>query len=80
MFDENTDVVVVVMDACLGFNNEPNSIPVVKHIRETGYAGDIIANSSAFNKTLMTAGCNLQCWNSDKLQIPAQIIELLSLE
>ena len=80
MFDENTDVAVVVMDACLSSGSMPNSMPVVKHIREAGYTGDIIANSSSFNRTLKAVGCNLECWDGSKSLIPKQLIELLGLQ
>ncbi len=47
----------VVLDACLE-ERTPDTIPFIQHLRQMGYTGPIIPNSSDHNETLVRAGCN----------------------
>ena len=79
LFDDNTDLAAIVMDACLDNPSNPDTMKVVEHIRRSGYTGPMIANSSVYNTILIAAGCNVRCNDSDKYMIPEQLIELLGL-
>ncbi len=79
MFDANLDVAAVVMDACLNSHGIPDTIEIIKHIRESGYKGDIVANSSCYNEELRNAGCNIGCTDANKKITPMKLIELLGL-
>lgn len=69
---------IIVMDACLS-DHKPDTIPLVRHIRESGFTGHIIANSAEvlFNRELIKAGCDLWERDSNKYNVPDLIIELL---
>ena len=79
LFNENTDVAVVVMDGCLNRNSVFDTHKVIKHIRACGYTGHIIANSSGNNRPLVNSGCNKVCTYGDKNLIPTQLTVLLGL-
>lgn len=78
-YEEHKDTVdIIVMDACLA-DNKPDTIPLVRHIRESGFTGHMIANSSEalFNHELIKAGCDLWVRYSNKYDVPDLLIELL---
>jgi len=58
IFYQNPDLSIITMDACVP-GDEPNTLPLVKEMRET-YSGLIIATSSDDNfcESLIKAGCN----------------------
>lgn len=76
LFDANPDIVLVVMDACVP-GNKPNSMELVKHMRQT-FEGPIIASSSMleYREILIGAGCSIK---SHKSGVPDLIRELLRL-
>lgn len=59
-FADETPLVVIVDGRILGSSEEPNTIPIVRAIREIGYNGLMIAGSQneRFNRILMRAGCD----------------------
>lgn len=74
LFDENPDIAIVVMDACVP-GGKPNSMKLVKHIRKT-FSGPMIAASSDsdYQDILVEAGCSLK---SPKYEVPSLVRELL---
>ena len=76
LFDENPDIVLVVMDACVP-GSKPNSMNLIIHIRQT-FNGPMIAASSDpdYRDILVETGCNLK---SPKEKVPDLVRELLRL-
>lgn len=76
LFLENPDISLVVMDACIS-EDTPNSIPLVKKIRET-FTGPIIAASAdpSYRKFLVDAGCSHQ---APKADVPSLICTILGI-
>src|SRR3989338_8254380 len=79
LFSENTDVDEIVMDACV-HSQEPDTMPLVKRIREAGYSGHIIANSNSSrnNKVLLEVGCNIE-FRGDKIEMVDQLLKLIDV-
>jgi len=61
MFEDNPDIALIIMDACVP-GDEINTLPLVKKIRET-FTGPIIAISAndLYRKKLVEAGCTCEC-------------------
>ena len=80
LFSQNTGVDAIIMDACLGNTDTPDTMPVVAKIREAGYKGPIVANSnsSTNNKLLLEAGCDKEFYG-DKIEMVGQLATLLGL-
>lgn len=76
LFMENPDVALIVMDACLS-GDEPDSISLVKKIRET-FSGPMIAASAAaeYRKLLLRAGCSHE---SPKCDVPDLVCKILEI-
>lgn len=74
IFDQNPDLALILMDACVP-GDRPNSMPLVQKIRRS-FTGPIIATSSdpRFRKILLQAGCNHE---ADKQMAGLLAIELL---
>ncbi len=74
IFSENSDIAIIIMDACVP-GDEPNTLPLVKKIRET-FKGPIIAISSSdsYRKQLVEAGCDYEC---EKKKIPSMVRHVL---
>ncbi len=47
----------MVMDACV-VERTPDTLPFIKSVREVGYSGFMIPNSSDYNEILIKAGCD----------------------
>lgn len=58
-FEAEEHPAVVVMDACLP-GDTPNTIPLVRAIRQMGYSGPLVAVSSDdhYNQLLCQVGCD----------------------
>lgn len=58
LFEAHQDVSVIIMDDCLR-SGVPNTLQLVKKIRESGYTGKIIATArdQEHNRLLLEAGC-----------------------
>ncbi len=76
LFEENPDVTLIVMDACVP-GDSPNATALVTVIRRS-FAGPMIAASSLpkYRKILMAAGCD---YEEDKDFVVAKVIELLGI-
>ncbi len=76
VFAANSDLCVIVMDACVP-GHSPTTPPLVRKIRES-FSGPIIATSSspAYRQELMRVGCDHE---STKLKLPEKIIAILGL-
>lgn len=62
LFTEHRDsLALVIMDACLTEDGGPDTMLIVRKMRESGYTGIIIGASSIdeYNKLLMEAGCDV---------------------
>lgn len=57
IFQENTDADLIIMDCCVP-GSKPNTMPLVKSIKKSGFKNPIIATSSVFlfTEELMKAG------------------------
>lgn len=77
LFEENTDIDAIVIDACVP-GEEINTIPLVREFRKE-YNGPMIAISTNgdYQKQLVEAGCNERCLN--KRQLHECLSELLRL-
>jgi DNA-binding NarL/FixJ family response regulator len=75
-FVENSDIDLIVMDACVPGNN-PNTSPLVEKFRAT-FVGPMIATSSisGYRQQLMRAGCDYEC---PKEGVVKKLSELLDL-
>ena len=76
LFDENSNVIdLIIMDACVP-GIEPNSMPLIKKIINLGFTKPIIANSSNsdFNDILIEAGATHK---SEKYKAGILALELL---
>ncbi len=69
---------LITMDACVP-GTVPNTMDLVRYMRQTGYKGSIIAASSeeAHNMLLMRAGCDHWCLKDDLF--PGKVAEVLGL-
>ncbi len=79
LFSQNSDLDVIIVDACM-HSQEPDTMPLVKKIREAGYKGHIVANSNSSknNKVLLEAGCNLE-FAGDKTEMVDQLLKLIGV-
>jgi len=77
IFEENPDMAVVIMDACVP-GDEPNAQILVREIRKT-FKGPMIAMSSMekFRKVLLAAGCDYEV--EEKSQAAEKVFELLGI-
>jgi CheY-like chemotaxis protein len=68
-------LVAIVVDACVP-GNTPNTLPVVRHIRESGFAAPIMATSSNpdYREQLVAAGCSHSCEKKDVAKVLMQIL------
>ena len=76
LFDNNPDVDVVVMDACVP-GDTPTTQGLIRKIRET-FKGPMIACSSdsSYRRLLMSCGCDHQALKDD---VPTKVLEVLGL-
>jgi len=65
---------IIVMDACMPY--ELDTVPLLRRIRDKGYAGPIVANSSAYNQELSMAGCSHE---SKKWQTVKTVLGILKI-
>ena len=74
LWDENPDIDVIAMDACVP-GCEPNTIPLVEHIKGM-FKGTMItiSGSADYRKLLMEAGCDVEC---EKSKLPQTLKRLL---
>ena len=77
LFQENPDVDLIIMDACVP-GDKPNSMPLVAEIIESGYDKPIIASSSMpfYTNKLVEAGATHE---ADKMEAPKLALGLLGL-
>jgi hypothetical protein len=70
---------IFVIDCCMDGSEVPNTMPIVKYLRQLGFTGPILAQSGEIANTepLMEAGANDKC---EKLEIFSKIKELLPIE
>lgn len=67
LFEARSDeLAAVAMDACVP-GDSPNSMSVIRYIRDTGYTGPVIAISSLreYRMVLMAVGCDYECPKAD---------------
>ena len=78
MFKENQDLKLIVMDCCVP-GAEPNSMGLVKKIRESDFQGPIIAKSSdrEFCKVLRAAGADYSASADTAGEVPELVLKLL---
>lgn len=76
LYQENSDIALVVMDGCIG-TNYPNTLDLIRKIRLT-FKGPMIATSadSNFRNILEDAGCD---YKAAKDNVPELVKKLLSL-
>ncbi len=77
LFQENPDVDLIIMDACVP-GDKPNSMPLVAEIVESGYDKPIIASSSIpfYTRKLVEAGAT---HGANKYEVPELALDLLGL-
>ena len=77
LFNENPDVDVIVMDACVS-GEEPDTLPLVTNIRQT-FSGPMIAASGSytFRQCLKSYGCDHE---SRKKDVPEKVLEILGVD
>lgn len=75
LFSENSDIELIVMDACLK-GEEPDTILLVTHFRKT-FSKTIIATSSniEYRQYLVSAGCDLECDKNEVAKIVSKILQ-----
>ncbi len=75
IFQENPDIDVILMDACVP-GDTPNTMGLVSKIRET-FKGPIItiSSDSSYSKKLIEAGCN---YESNKYEAAQDAFEIMS--
>lgn len=78
LFNDNSDIVLIVMDACVP-GDEPTTMPLIEKIRQAGFEKPIIAKSSipSYRKKLLEAGAS---HSVDFFNVPSLIAELLNIE
>ena len=77
IFEENSDIDLVIMDACVP-GDIPNTQPLVRKIRQT-FEGPMIAMSSMppYRKQILVAGCDYEV--EKKEDAGKKALELLGL-
>ncbi len=77
LFGQNSDLSVIVMDACVP-GDWPNTQPIVTEFRKT-FKGPMVATSgiSDYRLTLIQAGCD---YEASKLDVPQTVLRILDLQ
>lgn len=75
LFSENSDIELIVMDACLK-GETPDTILLVTHFRMS-FTKTIIATSSniEYRQYLVNAGCDLECDKNDVAKVVRKILQ-----
>jgi len=69
---------IIVMDGCMNKKSEPDTLPLITEIRNTGFTGPMIAasGSESIKERMMAAGCNHSV--EHKGLVPMKVLDLLA--
>lgn len=76
LFHENPDISLVIMDACVP-GDEPNAMPLVAEIVESGFSKPIIASSSmpSYTRALARAGATHQAPKYEAADLALKLLD-----